>query len=187
MKDEMTDHGHLPDDLAAVARQLESERPQPTGSELERVRQRAMAGEAGSKRNRKVRPTMKPRLAMLSLLAVGILLMGTGTGLAISGISGSGDSSAAEYPTTTTTGTTTTQSTTTQPTSNVAGTTAQGGGGGGGGGNSAQEPRQVAAVATTSSGNSLPFTGFAAIPVILIGVGLLVGGLVMRRRSSFQP
>jgi hypothetical protein len=38
-----------------------------------------------------------------------------------------------------------------------------------------------------SGGNSnLPFTGFVAIPLLLLGAGMLVGGVVLRRRSP-QP
>lgn len=46
----------------------------------------------------------------------------------------------------------------------------------------AQAPRQLAA----SQAAELPFTGFAAIPVLLIGLILLASGLVLRRRSSSQ-
>jgi hypothetical protein len=41
------------------------------------------------------------------------------------------------------------------------------------------ERQQAAAVETTQ----LPFTGFAAIPVLLGGLALLTGGLVLRRRT----
>jgi hypothetical protein len=37
---------------------------------------------------------------------------------------------------------------------------------------------------TASKGASLPFTGFLAIPVLLLGVALLGSGVVLRRRSS---
>jgi len=43
-----------------------------------------------------------------------------------------------------------------------------------------QPERQSAAAADTSE---LPFTGFAAIPVLLGGLALLTGGLILRRRT----
>jgi hypothetical protein len=43
-----------------------------------------------------------------------------------------------------------------------------------------QPTRQEAAAANTQ----LPFTGFAAIPVILGGLALLTGGLILRRRTK---
>jgi hypothetical protein len=43
--------------------------------------------------------------------------------------------------------------------------------------NDAQVAQQV------ESGDSLPFTGFAAIPVVLAGVALIGGGLMLRRQS----
>jgi hypothetical protein len=50
--------------------------------------------------------------------------------------------------------------------------------------NSGTQPtRQEAAAAQTSQ---LPFTGFAAIPVLLGGLALLSGGLVLRRRTRSE-
>lgn len=46
-----------------------------------------------------------------------------------------------------------------------------------------QPTRQEAAAAQTSQ---LPFTGFAAIPVLLGGLALLSGGLVLRRRTRSE-
>ena len=46
-----------------------------------------------------------------------------------------------------------------------------------------QPERQEAAAAETSQ---LPFTGFAAIPVLLGGLALLTGGLVLRRRTRSE-
>lgn len=176
----MTDQGSLPDDLAGMARRLEAERPVPTGVELERVRHRATVGTAGSQTNRKVGQPMRPRLAILTMLAVGILFMGAGTGLAVSGLSGNDDASEAEYSTTTTTQSIPTTSTPVQ------GAVAGGAGGGTGGLQEARQPeaQEVAQVAASGDGDSLPFTGFAAIPVIVVGVGMLVGGLVLRRRTT---
>jgi hypothetical protein len=50
--------------------------------------------------------------------------------------------------------------------------------------NSGTQPtRQEAAAAQTSQ---LPFTGFAAIPVLLGGLALLTGGLILRRRTRSE-
>jgi hypothetical protein len=43
----------------------------------------------------------------------------------------------------------------------------------------AQAPRQLEA----GAGEELPFTGYAAIPLLLGGLGLLVSGVVLRRRT----
>ncbi len=148
---------------------------------------------------------MKSRLAILALLVTGMLFSTAGAGLALSG--GGKNASVAQYaectptpaPTTTTGGT-------------VGGSDTTGSGGGdvceeggvlpaeesqpaSGGGtspteetgvapaeeSSTQPERQAAAAATTSQ---LPFTGFAAIPVLLGGLALLTGGLILRRRTN---
>ena len=48
-------------------------------------------------------------------------------------------------------------------------------------GEQAQESRQLGAEAGAS--DELPFTGFAAIPVLLMGFVLLTAGFVLRRRA----
>ena len=123
---------------------------------------------------------MKSRLVVLTMLVLGMLLSTTGAGLAVSGLSGD-NASIAEYA---------------QP--------SPGGGGGvlgdedSGGGNEApsggdespsggeegadvQPSRQVEAGADN---DNLPFTGFAAIPVLIGGIALLSAGLVLRRRTG---
>ena len=40
--------------------------------------------------------------------------------------------------------------------------------------------------ASAGSGSNLPFTGFLAIPLLVLGAGMLVGGVALRRRSP-QP
>ena len=49
--------------------------------------------------------------------------------------------------------------------------------------NKLQPTRQVESGTQGTGGNELPFTGFAAIPILLGGVALLSVGLVLRRRT----
>jgi hypothetical protein len=97
-----------------------------------------------------------------------MLLSTTGAGLAVTGFTDTDSASIAQY-------------------GDVAGEEESGGGGGqvlgddDEGGGDIQPTRQVAAA---GAGNQLPFTGFAAIPVLIGGVALLGGGLALRRRTS---
>ena len=121
---------------------------------------------------------MKSRLSIILALALGMMLSTAGAGLAVSGFaSGNDDASVAQY----------------------GGGGAQGGGEGpqggvlpdtdeGNGGEAAtpdlQPTRQAeAGVQSTGGDEQLPFTGFAAIPILIGGVALLSTGLVMRRRT----
>lgn len=125
---------------------------------------------------------MKSRLAILSMLVVGMLASTTGVGLAIDGLGGR-DASVAQYGGGHNNG---------KPNGGVLGesqhhnpgngTSNNGGGGAPGGGNTLQPARQVEAGAT--GGGTLPFTGFLAIPVLIGGVVLLSTGLVLRRRTA---
>ena len=148
---------------------------------------------------------MKSRLAMLGLLVGGMLMSGTGATLAVSGISSSGSAGTAQYTAPPPATTQTSPPGVAPPT----GITQQGGGttdqaqvldqaeaaqprGGqvqpGGDDRvapeTAQVPRQVEAGATGGGSDELPFTGFAAIPILLAGVAMMVSGLVLRRRSA---
>ncbi len=44
----------------------------------------------------------------------------------------------------------------------------------------AQAPRQL----ESGEGDELPFTGYAAVPTLLIGIGLLAMGLILRRNPG---
>lgn len=46
------------------------------------------------------------------------------------------------------------------------------------------QPAQQVAASTGDGQEQLPFTGFAAIPILLGGIALMGGGLVMRRRTA---
>lgn len=111
---------------------------------------------------------MRSRLAITSMLVVGVLMSGAGAGLAVSGVSGSGSAGSAQYPTETTDTQTVLPTTETNPPTDTTDT------------NPAQTTRQVA----SDDSSQLPFTGYAAIPVLLIGLTLLGVGVVMRRRVT---
>lgn len=115
---------------------------------------------------------MKSRMAVVIVLATGIVFAGTGTSVAISGNAGGGSAGQAQYPQ--------------ENTGNdqVAGETLGGSGGGSAPATSTQPAQQVSA---GSSNDALPFTGFLAIPLILAGAGMLGWGLVLRRAARRQP
>ncbi len=121
---------------------------------------------------------MKSRMAITSMLVLGVFAGGTGTGLAVSGISDSGSAGTAQYK----------KDRPERP--DILGVQEGGGGdtGGGGGdvagaeeGNGQGEVQATRQVSVQEEG-SLAFTGLAAIPLILLGIGLLASGLVLRRR-----
>lgn len=118
---------------------------------------------------------MKSRLTILAMLVAGMLLCTTGAGLAVSGLSSKGNAAQGQYPGE-------------QPGGDVLGEEESGGGGGGGGEQPAGASQPAAAVqpaqqVEAGAANELPFTGFAALPVLLGGVALLGGGLVLRART----
>jgi hypothetical protein len=187
----MSNHDDLQPDLQPVIDQLRAHRPEATALELDAVKQRVMArvSRPAGRRTRRAQ-LMKSRLVILTTLVLGMLMSTAGAGLAVSGLNSSAhNSSTAQYPPTPTP----TQTQTgggggvlgEQDTGNGQNVSPseENGGGTGGGGNAVQPSRQVEA---GSNGSSLPFTGFAAIPILLGGLVLLSGGLVLRRRAGDQ-
>jgi hypothetical protein len=167
------------DELQSIVDQLRAHRPEASAVELDAIKQRVRRRVAQRPAGRRARSAslMKSRLAILTMLVSGIILSSTGVGLAIDGASSQNDAAVAQYSTPT--------------------PTPSGGGGvlGEDNGNqpgakhhhhsttpptSVQPARQVEA---GSGSNTLPFTGFLAIPVLLGGVFLLSAGLVLRRRA----
>ena len=127
---------------------------------------------------------MKSRLAILATLVVGMLLSTTGASLAISGFASSNDkASVAEYG----------PGNEDQGGEGVLGEEENSNPGGGtqgeeNNGGGVQPARQVEAGTQDTGGDQqLPFTGFAAIPILLGGVALLATGLVLRRRAGDGP
>jgi hypothetical protein len=184
-----------------VIRLLREGRPQATEMELDQIKQRVrrrVAAPSGRKQS------MKARVGILAMLVTGMVFSTAGAGLALSG-SSHHNASVAQYGTATPTPTPTCTETPnggTSPAQTPAECTptpeggvlpaesgnapAQSGGNSPSGGVAPAEatntqPTRQEAAATNSQ---LPFTGFAAIPVILGGLALLTGGLVLRRRTK---
>jgi hypothetical protein len=151
-------------DIDDVIRLLRDRRPEATELELDQIKQRILRRAAQP--SRRAQP-MKSRLAILAMLVFGFVFSTAGVGLAIGGLSGSDSAAITQYGTPTPT-----------PPGKVLGEEENGNGSTTG----LQPQRQV----ENGSTSQLPFTGFAAIPVLLGGIALLSGGLVLRRRSSRQ-
>ena len=178
----MTHHDNLNDDgFGPVIDRLQAERPTASALELDQIKQRVRNRVARNTRRSRRTEFMRSRLAILGMLVAGMVLSTGGAGLAVSGFASQDQNAAtSQYgvaPEST-------------PEGGVLGEDESGGpaGGtennGGGGGSPAQPTRQVESGAQGNGGEQLPFTGFAAIPVLLGGVALLGTGLVMRRRIA---
>jgi hypothetical protein len=151
------------DEFDDITRLLREERPQASELELDEIKRRVRQRVA-----RKGQP-MRSRLAILAMLVVGILMSGTGAGLAVQGFDQSGDdASQAQYPVGGEGDVLGEEDTSGGPVTPEETDVVQ---------DEAQVAQQV------ESGDSLPFTGFAAIPVVLAGVALIGGGLMLRRQS----
>src|SRR5215210_7951091 len=192
----MSNYDDLQPDLQPVIDQLRANRPEATALELDAIKQRVRARSSQPARRRTRRAQlMKSRLVILSMLVFGMLLSTAGAGLAVSGIAGSNDAAKSVYGQATPNA-----NASPTPSTNVLGdedsgqnvlpeddTSPAGGGGNSpsGGGSSpssgVQPSRQVEA--GTDTGTQLPFTGFAAIPILLIGIAMLSAGLVLRRQK----
>jgi hypothetical protein len=121
---------------------------------------------------------MKSRLVILTMLVLGMLLSTTGAGLAVSGLSGD-NASIAQYSKPTGGGGVLGDQDTGSGTSPE-----ENGGGGGTAPNEAADTQPARQVEAGANNSQLPFTGFAAIPVLLGGIALLSAGLVLRRRTG---
>ena len=154
---------------------LEAERPTASDLELGLVKQRVRDRVAPSARRSRRTEFMRSRLAIILMLVLGMTVSTGGGALAVSGFTSQSKSAAtAQYG-----------DDNDQGDQGVLGEDESGGGGPTENtGSPAQPTRQVEAGAQASGGGELPFTGFAAIPILLGGVALLATGLVLRKRTA---
>ena len=191
------DRDQTPAELAWVADRLEQERPTAGPLELDRMKLQARTQAMRGTRSQAKGSVLKSRVAITAILMLGLLTGGTGTTLALSG--GGSNASQVQYPRevqpreTQPQGTQPqeTQPPETQPRDQVLGTQ-QGGGEGGGQvlGSTQASPDSVQSgqqVAATQGGSNLPFTGLAAVPLIVLGLGLIVTGTMLYRSSRREP
>ena len=184
----------LPPDLLAVARTLEEQGPRLTEPELSALKRR-VPGPATSRGRIRRGGVTRSRAVIVALLATGGLMTSGGAALGISALSTDLTARSAQYG---------------QPSPGQgqaqgqgqqgAGTLGSGTAGEsvaqqGGAAEEGQAPEggvsrsEAAAEAQpsrqleASGSDELPFTGFAAIPMLLIGIALLATGLVGRSRS----
>lgn len=150
-----------------LVRRLRESRPEATELELDQIKQRVRRRMAQRPSRRS--EAMKSRLAILSMLVLGMLFSTTGAGLAVQSLS-QDDASVAQYEPE-------------QPEGDVLGEEDASddlGGEEAADEEAVQPSRQVEAGAN----GELPFTGFLAIPILIGGVALLTTGLVLRRQTS---
>jgi hypothetical protein len=179
----MNHHHDSHDDLQPVIEQLRAHRPEAGPLELDMVKQR-VRGRVARQPGRRARSAnlMKSRVTILLTLVLGLTLSTTGAGLAVSGLTSTNDASVAQYgPDGDEEG-----DQGVAPEQDEQGPAAGRDGGGdlAGEAGDLQPSRQVEAGVQSTGGDELPFTGFAAIPILIGGIALLSAGMVLRRRAA---
>jgi hypothetical protein len=156
----------LPDDLEEIAARLDEERPQLSAMKLDDIstRVRSRTRRHGLKKGN----VMKSRLATILVLSTGLVLGGTGVSLGVTALQSTDNAATSEYG-----GDSCGSSD--DPCGAVLGEHASGGPG-----SSSNAPNLVDQKASVSSGK-LPFTGYLAVPAVILGLVFLIGGLMMRR------
>ena len=166
----------IPDDLIQVAERLTAARPKLDPERLARSRKHVLTrARAARGRGAPAERLWRPRLVLTGMLVLGIMLSTAGVGLAISGLAANGSAGKAQYG---------------NPGGPPPGKPPTGRGSHSQLSSSGRTgARSTAVNATgqtkaTSEKSGLPFTGLAAIPLIVAGVALLITGIGLRRRTK---
>ena len=168
--------------LMPVAERLRAAQPTLGGVERQRIWQRLRPLIHDDKPQAEWRQTlMRSRIALVSLLACGFLVSGTGVALGLDALSGTDSAAVAQYGPGCGNNCSGVEST---EGGGSNGSDSLGGGNQGDGTASSASLRQVDQVATRSTADAgLPFTGYLAIPILLVGVALVTAGILIRRRA----
>jgi hypothetical protein len=192
-----SNRNRTPAELQEIEDALRADRHQASPLELDAIKLQAIrqAERPRTSLNTKKGTFMKSRLALTMVLVAGFMFSTTGATLAISGSSGSGSASETQYVSPKNEegdhgvkgaeekGGNKGNKTLNGPSNN------NGNGPSNGNGPVSVEPAPTAVEQQTvvNNGSSLPFTGFVAIPLLIIGLALIVGGGVMRLKSRKDP
>jgi hypothetical protein len=191
----------IPAELREVERRLREDRPALSALELDEIKVRTLDSAprpATMGSAKKKGRAMKSRLTVVMVLALGLLMCGSGAAFAASGSSGSGSAGSAQYPE--------------ENEKNSVCEEESGAGGYSGPGcehscaeieagaeataeeqercaetpppssSSTPPPPAPPAQPAPSSGGSLPYTGFPTAAVLLLGLGLVGAGAALRMR-----
>jgi hypothetical protein len=181
-------------DLGAVVELLRCERPALTFDEIERVDRRLNAFRSGPRA-----PRRGSRLAVVICLALGLLFMTAGTGLAINGFGTPRPAEHTRHPDRAAGGRPPSAGGTAASGQRAPGTAASGRRARGRHSSPSRlgEIPSVGSPTTTvesslshgETRNNVPFTGFGAIPILAAGIVLIVAGTAVNRRTrgSWRP
>jgi hypothetical protein len=184
-----SNRNRTPAEFTEIEDALNAGRHQASPLELDRIKLQAIrqAERPRTSLNAQKGTFMKSRLALTLLLVAGFMFSTTGATLAISGSSGNGNASESQYvsPHNENNGSHGVKG------ANEKGSNKTLNGPNDGSGNQPvaveAAPATVEQQAVVSSGSSLPFTGFVAIPLLVIGLAMIVGGGLMRLKSRKDP
>lgn len=170
-------------ELVGIARDLRAERPELSATEAKRIKaevRRRIAPTQSSTPFLKGNP-MKARLTIVLALALGVFASASAVTLGVTALSSSDSAAISQYGDCKSDqcGGTLGES---GGGSAPAGTSDQGVGPSNGAGQASVNP--TAQLAASSADSGLPFTGFVAIPLLLVGLALLGGGVVLGRRLN---